>query len=163
MKADKNLWILVLVCIINSLGLGIIIPVMYSYGKTFGLNCTTRGVLMASFSIAQFFATPVLGSLSDKWGRKPLLVISLAGTCISFLMFAEAGSLLMLFAARILDGLTGGNVSVAQAMVADTATPQNRAKRFGIVGSALAFGIVIGPFVGGIFTTLSPQAPFFFA
>lgn len=163
MKADKNLWILVLVCIINSLGLGIIIPVLYSYGKTFGLNGTTLGALMASFSIAQFFATPVLGSMSDKWGRKPLLVISLAGTCISFLMFAEAGSLLVLFAARILDGLTGGNVSVAQAMVADTATPQNRAKRFGILGSSLAFGIVIGPFIGGIFTKLSPQAPFFFA
>jgi MFS family permease len=93
MKADKNLWILVLVCIINSLGLGIIIPVLYSYGKTFGLNATTLGVLMASFSIAQFFATPVLGSLSDKWGRKPLLVISLAGTCISFLMFAGRSGL----------------------------------------------------------------------
>ncbi|MGN6397597.1 MAG: MFS transporter [Mucilaginibacter sp.] len=163
MKADKNLWILVLVCIINSLGLGIIIPVMYSYGKTFGLNGTTLGFLMASFSVAQFFATPVLGSLSDKWGRKPLLVVSLAGTCLSFLMFAEAQSLLMLFAARILDGLTGGNVSVAQAMVADTATPKNRARRFGILGSSLAFGIVLGPFVGGVFTKISPQAPFFFA
>jgi len=163
MKTDKNLWILVFVCIINSLGFGIIVPVLYTYGKTFGLTGTTLGVLTASFSIAQFFATPVLGSLSDKWGRKPLLVISLAGTCISFLMFAEARSLLILFAARILDGLTGGNVSVAQAMVADTATPQNRAKRFGILGSSLAFGFVIGPFVGGVFTNLSPQAPFFFA
>jgi MFS family permease len=163
MKTDKNLWILVFVCIINSLGFGIIVPVLYTYGKTFGLTGTTLGILTASFSIAQFFATPVLGSLSDKWGRKPLLVISLAGTCISFLMFAEARSLLILFAARILDGLTGGNVSVAQAMVADTATPQNRAKRFGILGSSLAFGFVIGPFVGGVFTNLSPQAPFFFA
>lgn len=163
MKADKNLWILVLVCVINSLGLGIIIPVLYSYGKTFGLNSTTLGILMASFSIAQFFATPVLGSLSDRYGRKPLLVISLAGTCLSFLLFAEARSLLMLFVARILDGLTGGNVSVAQAMVSDTAAPANRAKRFGILGSALAFGIVVGPFVGGVFTNISPQAPFYFA
>ncbi|MDP9078347.1 MAG: MFS transporter [Bacteroidota bacterium] len=163
MKADKNLWILVLVCIINSLGLGIIIPVLYSYGKTFGLTGTTLGILMASFSIAQFFATPILGSLSDRYGRKPLLVISLAGTCISFLMFAEAHSLFILFAARILDGLTGGNVSVAQAMVSDTATQKNRAKRFGILGSSLAFGIVAGPFIGGVFTKLSPQAPFFFA
>jgi MFS family permease len=162
-KSDKNLWILVLVCVINSLGFGIIVPVLYTYGKTFGLTGTTLGILTASFSIAQFFATPVLGSLSDKWGRKPLLVISLAGTCISFLMFAEARSLFILFAARILDGLTGGNVSVAQAMVADTATPQNRAKRFGILGSSFAFGFVIGPVVGGSFTQLSPQAPFFFA
>lgn len=163
MKADKNLWVLVFVCIINSLGFGIIVPVLYTYGKTFGLTGTTLGILTASFSIAQFFATPVLGSLSDKWGRKPLLVISLAGTCISFLLFAEAGSLWVLFAARILDGLTGGNVSVAQAMVADTATPKNRAKRFGILGSSFAFGFVIGPLVGGSFTALSPQAPFFFA
>jgi len=153
MKADKNLWILVFVCVINSLGFGIIVPVLYTYGKMFGLTGTTLGVLTASFSIAQFFATPVLGSLSDKWGRKPLLVISLAGTCISFLLFA----------ARILDGLTGGNVSVAQAMVADTATAQNRAKRFGILGSSFAFGFVIGPVVGGSFAALSPQAPFFFA
>jgi MFS family permease len=163
MKADKNLWVLVFVCIINSLGFGIIVPVLYTYGKTFGLTGTTLGILTASFSIAQFFATPILGSLSDKWGRKPLLVISLAGTCISFLLFAEASSLWVLFAARILDGITGGNVSVAQAMVADTATPQNRAKRFGILGSSFAFGFVIGPLVGGSFTALSPQAPFFFA
>jgi MFS family permease len=163
MKSDKNLWVLVFVCVINSLGFGIIVPVLYTYGKTFGLTGATLGFLTASFSIAQFFATPVLGSLSDKWGRKPLLVISLAGTCVSFLLFAEARTLSLLFAARILDGLTGGNVSVAQAMVADTATPQNRAKRFGILGSAFAFGFVIGPVVGGSFSALSPQAPFFFA
>jgi MFS family permease len=160
---DKNLWVLVFVCIINSLGFGIIVPVLYTYGKTFGLTGTTLGVLTASFSIAQFFATPILGSLSDNWGRKPLLAISLAGTCLSFLLFAEAKVLWVLFAARILDGLTGGNISVAQAMVADTATPQNRAKRFGILSSAFAFGFVMGPLVGGLFTRLSPQAPFFFA
>jgi multidrug resistance protein len=163
MKSNKNLWILAMVCVINSLGFGIIVPVLYSYGKTFGLTAPTLGLLTASFSIAQFFATPILGSLSDKWGRKPILVISLAGTCLSFLLFAEAHLLWILFAARILDGLTGGNVSVAQAMVADTATAENRAKRFGIIGSSLAFGFVIGPFIGGVFNKISPQAPFFFA
>jgi multidrug resistance protein len=163
MKADKNLWVLVLVCVINSLGFGIIVPVMYQYGKMFGLNGAALGILTASFSIAQFFATPILGSLSDKWGRKPVLAISLAGTCISFLLFAEARSLIFLFASRILDGITGGNISVAQAMVADTATPENRAQRFGILSSAFAFGFVVGPFIGGLFTNLSPQAPFFFA
>src|SRR3984885_14376260 len=163
MQKDKNLWVLVLVCIINSLGFGIIVPVMYAYGKTFGLTGPTLGIMIASFSMAQFFATPVLGSLSDKWGRRPLLVISLAGTCLSFLLFAEARSLLFLFAARILDGLTGGNISVAQALVADTATSQNRAQRFGILSSAFAFGFVVGPFVGGLFYKAGPQAPFFFA
>lgn len=163
MQRDKNLWILIFVCVINSMGFGIIVPVLYPYGKQFGLTGETLGVLIASFSIAQFFATPVLGSLSDKWGRKPLLVISLAGTCISFLLFAEARSIVMLFAARILDGLTGGNISVAQAMVSDTSTPQNRAKKFGILGSAFGFGFVIGPAIGGLLNQVGRQAPFFFA
>jgi multidrug resistance protein len=163
MRGDKNLWILVFVCIINSLGFGIIVPVLYTYGKTFGITGETLGILTASFSIAQFFATPVLGSLSDKWGRKPLLVISLAGTCLSFLLFAWASNIFMMFAARILDGITGGNVSVAQAMVSDTATPQNRAKKFGILSSAFGFGFVIGPAIGGLLNKFDPQVPFFFA
>jgi multidrug resistance protein len=163
MKADKNLWILVFVCVINSLGFGIIVPLLYSYGKKYGVTSQTIGLLTATFSICQFFATPVLGALSDKFGRKPLLSISLIGTCISFLMFAWAQGIVMLFAARILDGLTGGNVSVAQAMVSDTSTPQNRAKKFGILGSAFGFGFVIGPAVGGLLSKLGDQVPFYFA
>ena len=154
---------MVFICVINSLGFGIIVPVLYTFGKKYGVTGETLGLLTASFSIAQFFATPVLGSLSDKWGRKPLLVISLAGTCISFLMFAGACSLIMLFAARILDGLTGGNVSVAQAMVSDTSTPEDRAKKFGILSSAFGFGFVIGPAIGGLLSKFGPQVPFLFA
>ena len=163
MKKDSNLWILVFICIINSLGFGIIVPLLYPYGKEFGLTQQTLGLLTASFSIAQFFATPLLGALSDKYGRKPLLAISLAGTCISFIMFAEARSIIMLFAARLLDGITGGNISVAQAMVSDTSTPQNRAKRFGIIGSAFGFGFIIGPALGGLLSKWGIQVPFFFA
>src|SRR5476651_1764045 len=162
-KKDRKLWLLVFICIINSLGFGIIVPLLYPYGKEFGLTQQTLGLLTATFSIAQFFATPVLGALSDKYGRKPLLAISLLGTCISFIMFAEARSIIMLFAARILDGITGGNVSVAQAMISDTSTPQNRAKKFGILGSAFGFGFVIGPAVGGLLNKFGPTVPFFFA
>jgi multidrug resistance protein len=162
-KKDKELWVLVFICIINSIGFGIIVPLMYSYGKRFGVTQQTLGFLTAAFSIAQFFATPVLGDLSDKYGRKPLLAISLIGTCISFIMFAEARGIVMLFAARILDGITGGNVSVAQAMVSDTSTPQNRAKRFGILGSAFGFGFIIGPALGGLLSKFGEQVPFFFA
>lgn len=145
------------------MGFGIIVPLLYSYGKKFGINQETIGLLTAAFSIAQFFATPVLGSLSDKFGRKPLLAISLFGTCISFLMFAFAQGAIMLFAARILDGLTGGNVSVAQAMISDTSTSKDRAKKFGILSSAFGFGFVIGPAVGGLLSKLGPQVPFYFA
>ncbi len=140
-----------------------IVPLLYPYGKEFGITQQTLGLLTASFSIAQFFATPVLGALSDKYGRKPLLAISLLGTCISFIMFAEARSIVMLFAARILDGITGGNVSVAQAMVSDTSTPQNRAKKFGILGSAFGFGFIIGPAIGGLLSKWGIQVPFYFA
>ena len=145
------------------MGFGIIVPLLYSYGKKFGINHETLGLLTAAFSIAQFFATPVLGSMSDKFGRKPLLAISLFGTCLSFLMFAFAQGVIMLFAARILDGLTGGNVSVAQAMISDTSTTKDRAKQFGILSSAFGFGFVIGPALGGLLSKLGPQVPFYFA
>jgi multidrug resistance protein len=160
---NKELAVLVFICIINSLGFGIIVPLLYSYGKKFGLTEETLGLLTAAFSIAQFFATPVLGAMSDRFGRKPLLAISLLGTCISFLMFAWASGIIMLFAARILDGLTGGNVSVAQAMISDTSTSENRAKKFGILSSAFGFGFVIGPAAGGLLSKLGPQVPFYFA
>lgn len=163
MKLDKNLWILIFVCVINSLGFGIIVPLIYSYGKKFGINEQTVGILTASFSVAQFFATPLLGSLSDKWGRKPVLVISLIGTCASFFLFATAQSVIMLFAARILDGLTGGNISVAQAMISDTSTNEDRAKKFGILSSAFGFGFVIGPALGGLLSKYGMQVPFYFA
>lgn len=163
MKLDRRLWVLVFICVINSLGFGIIVPLLYAYGKTFGLTSQSLGFLMSSFSIAQFFATPVLGSMSDKYGRKPLLAISLVGTCISFLMFAWAQGIIMLFAARILDGLTGGNISVAQAIISDTSTPKDRAKKFGILSSAFGFGFIIGPAIGGLLSNYGAQVPFFFA
>ena len=163
MKINKTLWVLVFISVINSMGFGIIIPLVYSYGKKFGITGQTVGILIAVFSIAQFFATPVLGSLSDKMGRKPILIVSLIGTCISFLMFGLANSVVILFAARILDGLTGGNISVAQAMVTDISTPGERAKNFGILGSAFGFGAVIGPAIGGLLSRFGMQVPFFFA
>ena len=163
MKLSRTLWVLVFISIINSLGFGIIIPLLYSYGKKFGVTEQTIGLLTAAFSISQFFATPVLGSLSDKFGRKPILVLSLVGTCASFILFGFANSIVMLFAARILDGLTGGNISVAQAMISDISSPKERAKNFGILGSAFGFGFVIGPAIGGLLSGLGAQVPFFFA
>lgn len=159
----KSLWILAVICVINSMGFGIVVPLLYSYGKKFGVTSETLGLLTAAFSIAQFFATPLLGSLSDKWGRKPVLIISLIGTCISFILFAQARSIIMLFAARILDGLTGGNISVAQAMVSDVSSPEERAKNFGILSSAFGFGFVAGPALGGLLSKYGMHVPFYFA
>lgn len=163
MKVNKVLAILVLVCIIDSMGFGMMIPLIYSYGKQFGLTKAGLGWLTAVFSVAQFFATPVLGTLSDKYGRKLLLVICLFGTAASFALFGLAGSLVMLFIARALDGITGGDISVAQAVVTDISTSANRSKYFGILGSAFGFGYVLGPAAGGLLSRFGLSVPFFVA
>ncbi len=163
MRNNKNLWVLVLIMIINALGFGIIVPLIYPFTKQFGINEHTIGLLTASFSIAQFVATPILGSLSDKYGRKPILIICLIGTTISFVLFAEARSAMMLFAARILDGLTGGNISVAQAVISDSTTPKERTKAFGYLGASFGVGFILGPLLGGVLSEISLSTPFFFS
>ena len=163
MQKNKNLWVLVFIMIINALGFGIIVPLIYPFTKQFGINSHTLGLLIASFSIAQFIATPILGSLSDKYGRKPILVLCLVGTTISFILFAEARSAVMLFAARILDGATGGNISVAQAVISDSTTPQERTKAFGYLGASFGVGFILGPLLGGVLSEISLSAPFLFS
>ncbi|MBL4677144.1 MAG: MFS transporter [Mucilaginibacter sp.] len=163
MKVGKALWVLLFIAVINSMGFGIIIPLLLSYGKKFGVNKETIGMLTASFSIAQFFATPVMGALSDRIGRKWIMALSLLGSCLSFILFGLANSLLFLFIARIVDGITGANISVAQAMVSDMSTAKERAKNFGLLGSAFGFGYVIGPAIGGLLSKLGERVPFFFA
>ncbi len=149
--------------VINALGFGIIIPLIYPFAKQFGIGPQGIGFLIASFSIAQFIATPILGSLSDKYGRRPVLVICLMGTAVSFLVFASAINAAMLFAARILDGITGGSISVAQAVIADSTSPAERAKAFGLLGASFSFGFLIGPAIGGLLSTINMAAPFYFA
>lgn len=163
MRNDKNLWVLVLIMIINALGFGIIVPLIYPFTKQFGINSHTLGLLIASFSIAQFIATPILGSLSDKYGRKPVLILCLLGTTISFILFAEARSALMLFAARALDGATGGNISVAQAVISDSTTSQERTKAFGYLGASFGVGFILGPLLGGVLSEISLSTPFYFS
>ena len=163
MKNNKNLWVLVFIMIINALGFGIIVPLIYPFTKQFGINSHSLGLLIASFSIAQFIATPILGSLSDKYGRRPILIICLIGTTISFIMFAEARSALMIFAARILDGATGGNISVAQAVISDSTTAEERTKAFGYLGASFGVGFILGPLLGGVLSEISLAAPFYFS
>lgn len=160
---NKNLLVIAVVAIVNALGYGIVFPIIYSYSIRFGLSDFGNGLLFAVFSICQFLATPIIGRLSDKYGRRPLLIISMAGTFASFLLMAEARSILMLFVARALDGLTAGNLPVAQAVISDTTKPSERARGFGIIGAAFGFGFVFGPAISAMTSSYSPAVPFYIA
>ena len=162
MKRNPTLLILMLIMLVNALSYGTIIPLLYPYATRFGINPVGLSFLFASFSLAQLIATPIIGRLSDKFGRKPLLLISLLGTSLSLALFASAESALMLFVARIFDGITGGNVSVAQASIADSTKKENRAQAFGMLGAAFGFGFLFGPAIGGLLSTYSLAAPFWF-
>ncbi len=143
---NRTFWITALVAFANSLSFTILIPILYLYGRQFGLTDFQTSLLFSTYAVAQFFSTPVIGKLSDRYGRKPLLIISLLGTVIANFLAGTASTAAVLFLARFLDGITGGNVSVAQAVVSDVVAPDKRAKAFGIFG-ALTFGLgfVIGP------------------
>jgi DHA1 family tetracycline resistance protein-like MFS transporter len=116
-------------------------------------------LLFAVFSLCQLAAAPALGDLSDRYGRRPVLVFSLAGTVVSFVMLALAHSVTMLFAARIVDGLSGGNISTARAYVADVTEPKDRARAYGLIGAAFGLGFILGPALTGILAHISYTAP----
>ncbi|UBF26378.1 MFS transporter [Kovacikia minuta CCNUW1] len=156
----RNFWIIALISLINSLSLTILIPVIYLYGRQFGLNDFQTSLLFSTYSIAQFFATPVIGKLSDRFGRKPLLIISLTGTVIANLMAGTAATAGVLFFARFLDGITGGNASVAQAVISDSTTSENRARGFGINAAAFGLGFVLGPVISLLAQQISLGASF---
>lgn len=138
-------WLIALIALINAISFTIIIPLLYPYAKQFGLNDFQASLLTTAFALAQFFGTPVLGKLSDRLGRKYILVFSLAGTMVANLVAAVAAVAWLLYAARMFDGLTGGNTSVASAVISDITTPEQRPKAFGIFGATFRLGFVIGP------------------
>lgn len=150
---------------IDLVGFGIVIPVLpfYAEGTIFNATPRTVGFLFASYSIMQLVFSPILGRLSDKYGRRPVLFISIIGTGIGFLILGFAQTLWMLFVGRILDGITGGNISTAQAYIADVTTKENRAKGMGLIGAAFGLGFILGPAIGGILSQWGIQVPFFFA
>jgi len=150
---------------IDLIGFGIVIPVLpfYAEGTIFNATPRTVGLLFASYSVMQLIFSPILGRLSDKYGRRPVLFLSIIGTGIGFLVLGLATTLWMLFAGRILDGITGGNISTAQAYIADITTEENRAKGMGLIGAAFGLGFIFGPAIGGILSRWGIQVPFFFA
>jgi MFS transporter, DHA1 family, tetracycline resistance protein len=148
---------------IDMLGFGIILPVIAIYTERFGAGSITIGFLVASFSLAQFVAAPLLGRLSDKIGRKPVILVSLFGTAVGSVLTGAAMGVWMLFLGRVIDGASGASVSVAQGAVTDVAPPDQRARLLGLLGAAFGVGFVVGPALGGIAALVGERVPFFLA
>jgi DHA1 family tetracycline resistance protein-like MFS transporter len=155
----RPLLIIFLTIFVNLVGFGIIIPLLPFYAGTFGASPLVIGLLFAVFSLCQLVAAPALGDLSDRHGRRPILVFSLAGTVVSFVMLAMAHSVAMLFVARIVDGLSGGNISTARAYVADITEPKDRSRAYGLIGAAFGLGFIFGPALSGVLAKVSYTAP----
>lgn len=157
------LLLIFLTVFIDMVGFGIVIPVLPLYAEHFHATPVEIGWLTGIYSGMQIIFVPILGKLSDRFGRRPILIVSLAGTAIGFLIMGWASSLPLLFVARIIDGASGGNISTAQAYIADISTPENRSRSMGIIGAAFGLGFTFGPMIGGIMSRISYGAPFYFA
>jgi predicted MFS family arabinose efflux permease len=144
-RLPLRFWIAALVAFINAVGFTLIIPLIYPYAKQFGLSDFHASLLTTAYAAAQFVGTPILGRLSDRLGRKPLLILSLLGTVTANLMAGLANVAWLLFVARILDGITGGNTSIARAIISDITTEEQRPRAFGIFGALFRLGFVAGP------------------
>jgi DHA1 family tetracycline resistance protein-like MFS transporter len=159
----KPLLVIFLTILVDLIGFGIVIPLLPFYAERFDASPFDVGVLVAVYSLMQFIFSPILGSLSDKYGRKPILLISIAGSAIGYLTIGLAGSLLMVFVGRIIGGITAGNLSTAQAYIADVTSRENRAKGMGLFGMAFGFGFIIGPALAAILGHYGEEVPFFVA
>lgn len=148
---------------LDLVGFGIVLPILPLYAERFDASPAVIGLLVASFSLAQFVFSPIWGRVSDRVGRKPVLVLSLAGTAVGSLLTGLAGSLWLLFAARVLDGISGASVSVAQAAVTDLAPPSERPRLLGLLGAAFGLGFVAGPAIGALAALGGPHVPFLVA
>lgn len=148
---------------LDLVGFGIVLPILPRYAERFGATPAVAGALVATFSLGQLAFSPVLGRLSDRVGRRPVLVLSLAGTAVGSLVTGLAGSLWVLFAGRVIDGVSGASVSVAQAAVTDVAPATERARLLGLLGAAFGIGFVAGPAIGALAALGGAHVPFFVA
>jgi len=162
-KSRSPLVIIFVTIFIDLVGFGIVIPVLPLYAERFGASEAVIGILVSSYSAMQFVSAPLLGRLSARIGRRPVLLVSLIGTSVGFLLMGFANTLWLLFVARIIDGITGGNISTAQAYIADVTPPEERSRGMGLIGAAFGLGFVFGPVIGGLMSHISPGAPFLFA
>ena len=179
-KLSRNkLGTIFLIVFVDLLGFGLILPLLPFYAEQYGAGKILIGLLVASYAAAQFLGAPVLGRLSDIHGRRPILLLSIAGTAAGFVLLGAAVPLAhwiegvfglqaamtnalvvgILFFSRILDGLTGGNISVAQAYITDITTRETRAKGLGLIGAAFGLGFIIGPAAGGLLSNFGFAVP----
>ncbi len=164
MKWNRKNATLFFTLIVVMMGFGIIIPILPFYVESLGANGQDLGILMAIFSVAQFIFSPIWGSLSDRYGRKPILMIGVIGNALTQVLFGLSHTIWMMFAARALSGiLSSATLPTAMAYVADTTSKEERGGAMGIVGAAFGIGMVLGPGVGGFMATNSLSTPFFFA
>ncbi|MFK2827238.1 MFS transporter [Bacillus sp. B190/17] len=164
LETKKALPILFLVMFLVMVGFGIIIPVLPFYAENIGASPTQLGLLMAVYSLMQLLFAPVWGRISDRIGRKPVIMIGIFGLGLSFFLMGLSSSLWMLFAARIIGGfLSAANMPTVMAYVADITTSEDRGKGMGIVGAATGLGFIFGPAIGGIFSKMSLNMPFYIA
>jgi len=162
-KPRNPLALVFLITFIDLMGFGIVIPLLPLYGKAYNPSPWAFGLLMATYSLMQFLFAPVMGRISDHFGRRPVLLLSLGGTVTGYLLFALQHSLPGLFLARIVGGIMGANVSTAQAVIADVTGPEDRARGMGLIGAAFGLGFILGPAIGGTSYRLGPSFPGFFA
>lgn len=160
---NKRLFSIILVVFIDLLGFSLILPLLPYYAETFKASQTVTGILIASYAFMQLIGAPILGRLSDRFGRRPVLLLSVFGTFVGFLLLGFANALWILFVSRILDGLTGGNLSVAQAYISDVTDEKNRSKGLGMIGAAFGLGFIIGPVTGGLLSQWGYAVPAFVA
>ena len=163
MTDKKRLFSIFLVVFIDLLGFSIILPLLPFYAETFGASATVVGLLVAIYAAGQMISAPLLGRLSDRYGRRPFLLVSILGGAISFFILGLATNFTMLFIARLVAGLTAGNISVAQAYITDVTDAKNRSRGLGLIGAAFGLGFVIGPALGGLLSQWGYAVPAFLA
>ncbi len=157
---DRRLLIVFFIVFLDLLGFGLILPLLPFYAATFGAGAFVTGLLLASYAAAQLVGAPLLGRLSDRYGRRPLLLLSLFGTLVGFVLLGVARTLALLFVARVLAGLTGGNISVAQAYITDVTEERDRARALGLIGAAFGLGFIVGPAAGAFLSRLGSGLTF---
>ncbi len=159
MRRQASLSILVLIVFVDLLGFGMVIPVMPLYAKELGAPEAWTGLLSTGYSAMQFVFAPIWGQLSDRIGRRPVLLVSIAMTALAFLMYGLAGSFAVLLISRLFAGAATANIAIAQAYVADVTPPEERAAGMGYIGAAFGFGFVLGPAIGGVLSSWSLGLP----